>query len=128
MTTTGSAARNAALWGQRANDWAEMQEGQVRPLYEHVLARFEIGPKMKLLDVGCGAGGFLALAKARGAHVSGLDATRELLDVARAADEATALRGLTSAGPVALATRRPYGTSSGGYRLANKFRYVAARR
>jgi hypothetical protein len=58
-------------------------------------------------------------------------------------DEATALRGMLSAGPVGLAMRTsgeapvrraildsiaPYRTSGGGYRLENKFRYVLARR
>ena len=33
-----------------------------------------VGPGMRLLDVGCGDGGFLSLAAARGAEVSGLDA------------------------------------------------------
>jgi cyclopropane fatty-acyl-phospholipid synthase-like methyltransferase len=33
-----------------------------------------VAPGMRLLDVGCGAGGFLSLAAARGAEVSGLDA------------------------------------------------------
>jgi SAM-dependent methyltransferase len=33
-----------------------------------------VGPGMRLLDVGCGDGGFLSLAVARGAEVSGLDA------------------------------------------------------
>jgi SAM-dependent methyltransferase len=33
-----------------------------------------VGPGMRLLDVGCGDGAFMALAAARGADVSGLDA------------------------------------------------------
>lgn len=33
-----------------------------------------VGPGMRILDVGCGDGGFLSLAAARGADVSGLDA------------------------------------------------------
>ena len=58
-------------------------------------------------------------------------------------DEATALRGILSSGPLIAATRAsgeekvrdavlgsiaPYRTSNGGYRLENKFRYVVARR
>jgi SAM-dependent methyltransferase len=33
-----------------------------------------VGPGMRILDVGCGDGGFLSLAAERGAEVSGLDA------------------------------------------------------
>jgi SAM-dependent methyltransferase len=55
----------------------------VTPLYEAILKRFEIGKGTRLLDAGCGAGGFLLLAKSRGADVLGLDATPELLAVAR---------------------------------------------
>jgi SAM-dependent methyltransferase len=55
----------------------------VTPLYEAILRRFEIGKGTRLLDAGCGAGGFVALARARGADVAGLDATPELLAVAR---------------------------------------------
>jgi SAM-dependent methyltransferase len=78
-----SAQRQASLWGARAEDWAGTQEGTVRPLYEAVLRRCEIGAGTRLLDVGCGAGGFLQLAAARGADVSGMDATPELLAIAR---------------------------------------------
>ena len=81
--STGSAERQAGLWGARAEDWGEVQERQARPLYEAVLARAEIGSGTRLLDAGCGAGGFVALASARGAIVSGFDATPELLAIAR---------------------------------------------
>jgi SAM-dependent methyltransferase len=84
MTTTkGSAQRHAAVWGVRAEDWANHQEKVVDPLYEGVLARFEVGPATRLLDVGCGAGGFLVKAKARGASIKGLDATPELVAIAK---------------------------------------------
>jgi SAM-dependent methyltransferase len=38
---------------------------------------------MKLLDIGCGAGGALALARGLGAEISGLDASQALAAVAR---------------------------------------------
>lgn len=79
----GTAERNAALWGARPRDWAEVQEGQVRPLYEAVLDELRIGAGTRLLDVGCGAGMALQLAAERGARVSGFDATAPLLAVAR---------------------------------------------
>jgi SAM-dependent methyltransferase len=81
--TTGSAAKHAAVWGPRANDWAALQEDKVQPLYDAVVARLELGATTHVLDVGCGAGGFLALARARGARVRGLDGTPELVAIAR---------------------------------------------
>jgi SAM-dependent methyltransferase len=55
----------------------------VRPLYEEVFEQTRIGPGTALLDVGCGAGLACTLAAARGAQVTGLDATPELLAIAR---------------------------------------------
>jgi SAM-dependent methyltransferase len=81
--TTDASERQAALWGPRARDWAEVQEGQVLPLYIEVLERLGIATDARLLDVGCGAGGFLALAAGRGARVLGIDGTPELLEIAR---------------------------------------------
>ena len=71
------------LWSARALDWAEVQEGMMRPVYDAVLATLDLGPDVMLLDVGCGAGMFCALAAARGADVHGLDAAPAMLAVAR---------------------------------------------
>jgi len=79
----GTAAAQAAIWGQRARDWAEIQERPALPLYEAVLEAFDVGERTRVLDVGCGAGQFLQLASERGAVVAGVDATPELLEVAR---------------------------------------------
>jgi SAM-dependent methyltransferase len=81
--TTGSAARQGELWGARATDWAEVQEGMVRPLFEAVLRAIKVGPETRLLDVGCGAGGAALLAASLGATIVGLDASQPLLDIAR---------------------------------------------
>jgi SAM-dependent methyltransferase len=83
MTTKGSAERQAAVWGARAEDWAEVQEGVMSPLYTAILERLETSENLRLLDAGCGAGGFLVRAKKRGVQVAGIDATAELLGVAR---------------------------------------------
>lgn len=80
---SGSAGMQAPLWGARARDWAEIQEGVVRPLYEEVLDQTRIGPGTALLDVGCGAGMACTIAAGRGAEVAGFDATPELLAIAR---------------------------------------------
>ncbi|MGI8572272.1 MAG: class I SAM-dependent methyltransferase [Solirubrobacteraceae bacterium] len=82
-STTGSAQVQSQLWGARARDWAEVQEGQVRPLYEAVLDKLGVGDGTELLDAGCGAGLAAQIAAGRGAVVSGFDATSELLEIAR---------------------------------------------
>ncbi len=72
------------LWGMRARDWAEVQEGQVAPAYHAVLDR--LGASLSgadLLDAGCGSGMFAGLAAARGARVAGIDAADPLLAIAR---------------------------------------------
>jgi SAM-dependent methyltransferase len=79
----GTAEQQAALWGARPRDWAEVQEGMVRPLYEAVLDAIGAAAGTRLLDIGCGAGMATHIAAARGADVSGLDATEALLEIAR---------------------------------------------
>jgi len=74
---------NGRLWGARANDWADIQEGTVRPVYDAVLERTGVTSGARYLDVGCGAGMAAQMAAARGAQVSGIDAADALLDIAR---------------------------------------------
>lgn len=78
----GSAGMQGDLWSARARDWADVQEETTRSLYEAALERVRARGK-RLLDVGCGAGGFCRLARARGAMVAGLDAASALLAIAR---------------------------------------------
>ncbi len=47
---------NGRLWGARSHDWANIQEGTVRPVYRTVLERTGVSPSTNYLDVGCGAG------------------------------------------------------------------------
>jgi SAM-dependent methyltransferase len=74
---------NGRLWGARARDWAEVQEGQFGAGYDDVLSRVGVGPGIRLLDVGCGAGMAAMRAAARGASVTGIDAAPLLLDIAQ---------------------------------------------
>jgi SAM-dependent methyltransferase len=74
---------NGLLWGARARDWAEIQEGTVRPVYEAALSRTAVGPGTHYLDIGCGSGMAAQLAAARGALVSGIDAADNMLAIAR---------------------------------------------
>lgn len=76
-------AINGRLWGARANDWANIQEGMCRPVYEAVLTRTNVHAGTAYLDVGCGAGMAAQMAAQRGARVSGLDAAENLLAIAR---------------------------------------------
>jgi ubiquinone/menaquinone biosynthesis C-methylase UbiE len=80
---SGTAEQQAALWGARPRDWAEVQEGMVRPLYEAVLDAIGAGAGTRLLDIGCGAGMAAHLAAERSVDISGFDATEALLDIAR---------------------------------------------
>ena len=82
VTTSTTADRNGEAWGLRAQDWSEV-ETQQRPTYEEAVRRAGIGPGQTVLDVGCGSGAFLRVAADAGAHPCGLDASHELLEIAR---------------------------------------------
>ncbi len=71
----GSKNVQSALWGQKAEHWAQIQEPTNLPGFQYVLDRLKIGPSVKVLDIGCGTGLFAALASERGADIVGLDAT-----------------------------------------------------
>jgi SAM-dependent methyltransferase len=79
----GTANIQGQIWGSRARDWAEVQEGVAIPLYEAVLNETAIGEGTSVLDIGCGSGIFCEMAAKRGARVSGIDAAESLLAIAR---------------------------------------------
>ncbi|MDE2227989.1 MAG: methyltransferase domain-containing protein [Alphaproteobacteria bacterium] len=74
---------NGKLWSAGARDWADIQEGVVRKLYETVLERMRVGRGTRYLDAGCGSGLAAQIAASRGAAVSGIDAAEALLAIAR---------------------------------------------
>ena len=76
-------AENGRLWGAKAQDWADFQEAQFRPVTEAVLTRCAFGSGSLYLDVGCGAGLAAQLAAERGAQVAGIDAAQGMLAIAR---------------------------------------------
>jgi SAM-dependent methyltransferase len=78
----GTAERQGALWGARAEAWAE-QEAQEVPRYQAAIERLGIELGQLVLEVGCGSGVFLELAAGRGARVCGLDASEALIEIAR---------------------------------------------
>jgi SAM-dependent methyltransferase len=79
----GSASVQGPLWGAAARDWARLVEPAAAPFYEAVFDAIGVADGMALLDAGCGSGYALSMAAARGATVSGLDASAGLLEVAR---------------------------------------------
>jgi SAM-dependent methyltransferase len=80
----GSAAVQGELWGARARDWAEVQEEAQSSQYPPVLDAACVGDGTTLLDVGCGSGVAAAIARKRGAKVSGIDAALPAVEIARA--------------------------------------------
>ena len=78
-----TSTEHGRLWGARARDWADFQEGTVRPVFEAVLERTGVGPGTRVLDAGCGSGMAAQIAAALGAEVSGIDAAEAMLSIAR---------------------------------------------
>lgn len=74
---------NGQFWGSRARDWADYQEQTARAVFQEVLKRTDVGEGTNYLDVGCGSGMAAHLAANLGAEVSGLDASEDLLEIAR---------------------------------------------
>jgi SAM-dependent methyltransferase len=88
MTTTNEAAKRTGaaqgdLWSEHSETWAELMEPCMRPLTDAALDALGVGAGTNLLDVGCGSGGLLTVAAARGGHVTGLDAALGMVTVAR---------------------------------------------
>jgi len=79
----GSAIYQREIWGLAARDWAELQEPMMISVYDDVLRRLGPGNMQSLLDAGCGSGVFCTRAADNGWKVTGLDATPQLLDLAR---------------------------------------------
>jgi SAM-dependent methyltransferase len=76
-------AQQRALWSAAPRDWAEIAEPVNEPLFAALLDACGVAAGVSLLDVACGSGYAAAMAAARGAVVSGVDATPELLSIAR---------------------------------------------
>ena len=74
---------NGRLWGLAAENWAQIQEGQCRLVYLATFERIGVTPGLNYLDVGCGAGMAAQIASEKGARVFGLDASPNLLAIAR---------------------------------------------
>ncbi|MFG2600074.1 class I SAM-dependent methyltransferase [Streptomyces sp. NPDC048462] len=109
--------------GSRARDWAEIQERMLAPLYEAVYRRLEVGAATRMLSLGCGSGLALLIAAGRGAHVTGIDADRKRLALARTRlrPETVGDAGTTAAGPLLLDGVPAVGTGHQPYGLITAF-------
>lgn len=78
-----TAEANGRLWGARARDWADVQEGQFAAAYHAVLRHAAVGPGTRHMDAGCGSGMAAALSATLGARIAGIDAAQGMLEIAR---------------------------------------------
>lgn len=78
----GSQAIQGYLWGQRPEDWANIQEKTGNDGYIYVFDKLNFNGQ-KLLDIGCGSGLFSGLAQHKGADVIGIDASEPLIKQAK---------------------------------------------
>ena len=72
--------RHKAVWA--SGDYDQIARG-IRAVADHVVRSARIRAGERVLDIACGTGNTTLMARARGATVTGLDLTPELLDVAR---------------------------------------------
>lgn len=72
-----------AAWGARAADWAALVEPWNMPVYLDVFDRLGVTPADRVLDVACGSALAGVELRRRGAAVSGLDASENLVAIAR---------------------------------------------
>lgn len=70
-------------WGHAANDWAFLFEPYARDAIETIFSTVGLGPRTAYLDVACGSGLALGRAERMGADVAGIDASIDLIEIAR---------------------------------------------
>lgn len=80
---SNEALKQGELWGHAARDWASIQEPAFRPLSRAALDAAGVTAGMRVLDAGCGSGGGCALALDRGATPFGVDASVNMITIAR---------------------------------------------
>jgi SAM-dependent methyltransferase len=71
------------VWNEEAAVFAEHWAPLAGPARHAIADELALRPGMRVLDVGCGSGDFCALALARGADASGIDAAPAMLEIAR---------------------------------------------
>jgi len=71
-------------WGARAAEWAYLWEPYALPANEVLFDRLGVDAGVRLLDIACGSGFAPSVAARRGALVSGIDASEQLVTIAAA--------------------------------------------
>ncbi len=77
-------AEAGRAWGARPLEWAYLFEPYARHANDILFDQLGVGDGSRLLDVACGSGLAANTAHRRGASVAGLDASADLVDIARA--------------------------------------------
>jgi SAM-dependent methyltransferase len=70
-------------WGHRAADWSTLFEHYSTDVVLALFPAVGVGPGTRLLDIACGSGLVVRLARSAGAGVAGIDAAPDLIAVAR---------------------------------------------
>jgi SAM-dependent methyltransferase len=71
-------------WGIRATEWAYLFEPYALPANELLFDRLGVHDGIRLLDIACGSGFAASVAARRGAQVFGIDASEQLVAIAKA--------------------------------------------
>ncbi|MFT3898914.1 MAG: class I SAM-dependent methyltransferase [Gordonia sp. (in: high G+C Gram-positive bacteria)] len=82
----GSDSYDKDSWGAGASGWVENEtlfDAVYAPVTGAILAAADLGPDMRVLDVGCGSGTLLAAGSAAGADMVGVDIAPDMVDAAR---------------------------------------------
>lgn len=77
------AERQGELWSAAGRNWAELLAPTISPVWGACLDLARVTRGSRVLDVGCGSGETLTLARFRGAEVAGIDPAADLLGIAR---------------------------------------------
>src|SRR5438270_7731327 len=72
--------RHRLVWA--SGDYDQIAQG-IQTVADHVVRSARIRADERVLDIACGTGNTALMARARGAKVTGLDLTPELLSMAR---------------------------------------------
>lgn len=73
-----------AAWGHDPAGWSCLFEHYALDVILALFDRLRVGPGRRLLDIACGSGTAARLATGTGATVAGIDASADLIEVARA--------------------------------------------
>jgi ubiquinone/menaquinone biosynthesis C-methylase UbiE len=83
--TDPQATREGELWGRRAAQRAALGAKMSTPAWKTAIERTGITTGTTVLDLACGSGEFCALATEAGAHATGIDASHNMIELARQA-------------------------------------------